>query len=357
MKVLTVVGARPQFVKAGVVSKAFAETGIEECLVHTGQHFDERMSAVFFSELNIPHPKYNLGIHSLGHGAMTGRMLENLEELMIAENPACVVVYGDTNSTLAASLAAAKLHIPIAHVEAGLRSYNRRMPEEVNRVMTDHVSSTLFCSSETGRKNLQAEGISQGVHVVGDVMADASRLARTIVQNDPRYIAKAIPEDLKQATFSLLTLHRAENTDNPTRLSEIVAALNQLTQPVLFPIHPRTLEALDKCRLTLNSNVYCVQPLGYLEMTAALTACQRVITDSGGLQKEAYWAKKLCVTLRDETEWIETVEEGWNQLVVARLESIADACLQCETPETSPDSYGDGHSSVRIAAILKTATN
>ena len=228
VRVVTVVGARPQFVKAGVVCRAFGRLGIDECLVHTGQHFDDKMSDVFFRELDIPAPKYNLGIHSVSHGAMTGRMLEQIESVLLDEKPDWLVVYGDTNSTLAAALAAAKLHIPVAHVEAGLRSWNRAMPEEINRVLTDHVSNVLFCSSDVGAKNLQAEGITSGVHVVGDVMADASRLAREIVNENGTHYRTAIPDGIEEGSYAVLTLHRAENTDSPTRLSQIVHALNSL---------------------------------------------------------------------------------------------------------------------------------
>ena len=326
---------------------------MDECLVHTGQHFDDRMSDIFFRELGIPAPKFNLGINSVSHGAMTGRMLEKVEEIAISEQPDWVVVYGDTNSTLAAALAAAKLHIPVAHIEAGLRSWNRQMPEEINRVLTDHISTRLFCSSAVGAKNLQDEGITDGVHVVGDVMADASRLARDLVNSQPDVGFDSIPSECKSDEFALLTLHRAENTDSPKRLVEIVSALNDLQLPILFPIHPRTAKVLKEQMLTLGSHIHVVPPLGYLEMTASLLSAKIVITDSGGLQKEAYWAQTPCVTLRDETEWIETIEEGWNRLAGADRRLIVESVGSFETkPSTPTSAYGDGQASERIAVAL-----
>ncbi|MEO2034846.1 MAG: UDP-N-acetylglucosamine 2-epimerase (non-hydrolyzing) [Planctomycetaceae bacterium] len=350
VRVVTVVGARPQFVKAGVVCRAFGRHGIDECLVHTGQHFDDKMSDVFFRELDIPAPKYNLGIHSVSHGAMTGRMLEQIETVLLDEKPDWLVVYGDTNSTLAAALAAAKLHIPVAHVEAGLRSWNRAMPEEINRVLTDHVSNVLFCSSDVGAKNLQSEGITSGVHVVGDVMADASRLAREIVNDNGTHYRTAVPDGIEEGSYALLTLHRAENTDSPKRLSQIVHALNSLDLPIVFPIHPRTAAAIDQAGLRLEQHIHCVEPLGYLGMTAVLLSARLVLTDSGGLQKEAYWAHVPCITLRGETEWTETVDSGWNQL--ATIDNLCLTVAQCEAPATPASAYGDGFSADRLVSLL-----
>lgn len=342
-KIFTVVGARPQFIKAAAISQALAAIGLDEVLVHTGQHFDALMSDVFFEELAIPKPAYNLEVNSLGHGAMTGRMLEKLEEAMLAEKPSMVLVYGDTNSTVAGALAAAKLQIPVAHVEAGLRSFNRRMPEEINRVVTDHVSTLLFCPTQTAVRNLAHEGIVNGVHATGDVMFDTTI---TAVQRAKARSTILSDLDLTPKQYSVATIHRAENTDDPARFARVVAWLEDAARsvPIVMPVHPRTRKLLSQrgappTRLTL------VDPIGYLDMAWLVNQSAAVFTDSGGLQKEAYFHRVPCVTLRDETEWVETVEAGWN-----RLWTVSDYAPRQEIPD-----YGNGHSSETIVGLLKAA--
>jgi len=342
MRLVTVVGARPQFIKAAVVGRALTgRDGIEHALVHTGQHFDQRMSAQFFDELAIPEPDHNLAIAGGGHGQMTGRMLEAIEQVFLEVKPDGVLVYGDTNSTLAGALAAAKLHIPIHHVEAGLRSFNRRMPEEVNRVLTDHVSALLFCPTETSVDNLKAEGITSGVHLVGDVMYDATLFARAAAGQ-----SRSVAEEagLSKGEYVLLTLHRAENTDDPSRLAEICRYIEQATEgrPVIFPIHPRTRQAFDHHGITLD-DVRMIDPVGYMEMNRLLTGAALVMTDSGGLQKEAYFHRKPCVTLREETEWVETIEAGWNRLWTSEDFS----------PRREIDTYGDGAAGEKIVQVIE----
>ena len=312
MRVLTVVGARPQFVKAAPVSHALAQAGVEEILVHTGQHFDVEMSQVFFDELNIPAPRYNLEVHGGGHGEMTGRMLIALEPVVREERPDVLLIYGDTNSTLAGALVAAKLHIPIAHVEAGLRSFNRRMPEEINRILADQVSSLLLCPTRTAIENLAAEGITRGVHHVGDVMYDATLLATDIALRRSNILAQL---GVEAGAYAMATVHRAENTDDAARLARVLAWLREQAraQPVVFPIHPRTKARAEELGLSFEGLVTC-GPVGYLDMARLLNGAVAVFTDSGGVQKEAYFHRKPCVTLRDETEWVETIECGWNRL-------------------------------------------
>lgn len=312
-KILTVVGARPQFIKAAVVSRAIAQTeSITEVLVHTGQHYDTNMSDVFFDELDIPRPQHHLGVGGGTHGQNTGRMLEKLEALMLAEKPDWVLVYGDTDSTLAGALAASKLHIRVAHVEAGLRSFNRRMPEEINRILTDHVSSVLFAPTISAVRNLDNEGIvGDKVYLVGDVMYDAALFYKARArQPADATIAKWMP-----MTFALCTIHRAENTDNVDRMKGIMAGLASAPCPVVLPIHPRTRARLAKMDLRIPPNVYVIDPVGYLEMVWLEMNCRLVITDSGGVQKEAYFHCKPCLTLREETEWTELVALGVNLLV------------------------------------------
>lgn len=340
-KIFTVVGARPQFIKASPVSHALAAAGFAEVLVHTGQHFDALMSDVFFDELAIPKPAYNLEVNSLGHGAMTGRMLEKLEEVMLIEKPDIVLVYGDTNSTLAGALAGAKLHIPVAHVEAGLRSFNRRMPEEINRVMADHVSSILFCPTGTAVANLKNEGITQGVHAVGDVMFDTTIAAIKRAEGRSTILATL---GLTPKTYAVSTIHRAENTDDPARLRQVIDWLEKAArdQPIVMPAHPRLRKLLAQQRIE-PTGLRMIDPIGYLDMAQLVHHAGGVFTDSGGLQKEAYFHRVPCVTLREETEWVETVSAGWNRLWngpgYAPRHDIAD--------------YGTGQSAERIAAILR----
>lgn len=357
IKIVTIVGARPQFIKAAAVSRVIRDDyagKIEEVLVHTGQHYDENMSKVFFEELDIPHPKYNLEISGGQHGAMTGRMLEAVEKVLLEERPDWVLIYGDTNSTLAGALAAAKLHIPVAHIEAGLRSFNMRMPEEVNRILSDRVSTLLFCPTETAVKNLMAEGISKGVHNVGDVMYDVALFYRDRARQQ-----SAILNDLQlvEGEFALVTCHRAENTDDPKRLEEIVTALAKIavTMPVIFPLHPRTRKLIDDYGLRPHlAAVKVVEPLPFLDMVALEQAAKVILTDSGGVQKEAFFYGVPCVTMRDETEWVETVEQGWNQLVGASASAILAAMSELvkstQTGAAAP--YGDGKAAHSIVAKL-----
>ena len=309
--VLSVVGARPQFIKAAAVSRAIAaHPGLDEIMVHSGQHFDDEMSAVFFAELAIPEPLHHLGIHGGSHAEMTGRMLPALEALCRKYRPDLALVYGDTNTTLAGALAAAKVHVPVAHVEAGLRSFNRRMPEEVNRVVTDHLSHLLFCPTTTAVDNLRAEGIAAGVHHTGDVMYDAALHAADAARGS-RVLERL---RLSPGEYAVATVHRAENTDEPQRLAEVLQWLRERSRkhPVVFPVHPRTRAAVTACGASLDGLTVC-EPLGYLDMARLLTDAREIYTDSGGLQKEAYFHRVPCVTLREETEWTETIDGGWNR--------------------------------------------
>ncbi len=353
-KILSIVGARPQFVKAAVVSRALAAAGLAETLLHTGQHYDDNLSRIFFDQLGLPAPAYNLGVGSGAHGEMTGRMLIEIEKVLKTEQPDWVLVYGDTNSTLAGALAAAKLHIPIAHVEAGLRSYNRRMPEELNRVLTDHAADLLFTPTDDASQNLVVEGIPPDrIHQVGDVMYDAARQFGPLAPADvpARY-------GLAAGEYILATLHRAENTDEPARLAAILAALGQAGQPVLLPLHPRTRATLAAHPelATLAEALQVIEPVGYLEMLALERAARLIVTDSGGVQKEAYFQRVACVTVRDETEWVELVELGWNRLAppesAAAVLAEIRAALDEPLPDDDDDLYGGGQAAERIAAIL-----
>jgi UDP-GlcNAc3NAcA epimerase len=353
MKIFTVIGARPQFIKAAAVSRAvLAHNSIEEIIVHTGQHFDDNMSRVFFDELDIPRPLYNLNIHSLNHGAMTGRMLEQLEELMQKENPSVVLVYGDTNSTLAGALAASKLHIPVAHVEAGLRSFNMKMPEEVNRILTDRISTFLFCPTSEAIKNLHLEGFDHiNCHVfnTGDVMYDAALYYADRAKKPDA----DIPEE-----FILSTLHRAENTDDPQRLQSIFLAFEQISKevPIVLPLHPRTRKIMQNQGIeNKNGNLIIIEPQGYLQMISMLKNCKMVMTDSGGLQKEAYFFSKPCITLRTETEWTELIKAGVNRLGGFEMEKILDAwdAFNNRNIDFPKDLYGNGHASEKIIRHLK----
>jgi UDP-GlcNAc3NAcA epimerase len=348
MKILTVIGARPQFIKAAVVSRAIKEerNDIQEIVVHTGQHYDANMSEVFFDELDIPRPTYNLGVGGGTHAQNTGRMLEKLEGLMVAERPDWVLIYGDTDSTLAGALAACKLNINIAHVEAGLRSFNRRMPEEINRILSDHTSALLFAPTDVAVQNLRQEGISpQVIHLVGDVMCDSALFYRQWARQPRWFDSLRLPD----GGFVLCTLHRAENTDDETRLRTILEGLKRCEIPVILPLHPRTREKIKQMRLSLPSNVTQVEPVGYLEMIWLEAHCKLVATDSGGVQKEAYFNKKYCVTLRDETEWTELIEAGVNTLVGADPAKIAEAIRLCPMFRASTSLYGNGDAARKIA--------
>ncbi|MCC2638015.1 MAG: UDP-N-acetylglucosamine 2-epimerase [Moraxellaceae bacterium] len=349
---MTVVGARPQFVKAAALSRELAgRAGVREVLVHTGQHHDENMSDVFFEEMGIPRPDHHLGIHGGSHGAMTGRMLEAIEAVLQQEQPDVMLVYGDTNSTLAGGLAAAKLHVPVAHVEAGLRSFNRRMPEEINRVLTDHLATWLFAPTTTAADNLRQEGIPEDrIRLVGDVMQDAALHYSAL--SDER---ATVLERIGGGAFILATLHRAENTDDEARLRNIFAALSRISQStrVVMPLHPRTRQKLASLNLVF-PNITLLDPVGYFDMLALLKGCSLVMTDSGGLQKEAYFFARPCITLRDETEWVELVTAGANVLVGADPDKIQAAvtAMAARAVDFRGDLYGGGRAAARIADIL-----
>lgn len=347
MKFISIVGARPQFIKVAAVARAL--DGHSHLVAHTGQHYDANMSAVFFDELALPKPDFDLAIGSGLHGAQTGAMLAALEPILLAAAPDWVLVYGDTNSTLAGALAAAKINLRVAHIEAGLRSFNRRMPEEINRVVADHVSDLLFCPSAVAVAHLRAEGITRGVHEVGDVMADALAPLSARARERSTILARL---GLRARNYLLATLHRAENTDDASRLRDIVDALNTLGEPVVLPLHPRTRGCLERIGAQLESHIAVIDPLGYLDMLQLTQHARLVLTDSGGLQKEAYWLGIPCVTLRDETEWVETVDAGWNILVGADRERIVRAATSFAPPAVHPPLYGGGHASERIVRIL-----
>jgi UDP-GlcNAc3NAcA epimerase len=355
MKVVTILGARPQFIKAATVSRQFQKIGIDEILVHTGQHFDANMSQVFFDEMEIPTPHYNLEISGLNHGAMTGRMLEKIETVLLNEKPDYVLVYGDTNSTLAGALAASKLHIPIAHVEAGLRSFEMKMPEEVNRILTDRISQILFCPTQTAIDNLQKEGFAHfdcQIEMPGDVMYDAVLYYQSKAERVSTILDKA---KLRSGEFVLCTIHRAENTNDPNRLKAICAALNEIhrTTPVILPLHPRTKGYLQSLNIQLDVTI--VEPLGYFDMLMLLKHCSLVMTDSGGLQKEAFFFKKFCITLRDQTEWVELIEVGANRLAGADQKLILDGYRQMNGAAftITKNLYGLGNAAELIAIKLK----
>jgi UDP-GlcNAc3NAcA epimerase len=360
--ILTVVGARPQFIKLAAVSRVLREVpGVREVVVHTGQHYDDRMSDVFFREMEIAPPDHHLAVGSGGHGAQTGRMLAGIEAVMEAERPALMLVYGDTNSTLAGALAAAKLHVPVAHVEAGLRSFDRRMPEEVNRVLTDHVSALLFAPTEAAVRNLAAEGITAGVELTGDVMYDAA------LHFGPRADAESGILDalgLRPGEYVLATIHRASTTDDPAVLGSVLRALGEVGRdlPVVLPVHPRTRAAAERHGLAdaAGAGVRMTDPVGYLDMVRLERGARLVVTDSGGVQKEAFFHGVPCVTVRDTTEWVELVEAGWNRLAdPADPRAVLDAARGALAEGTErlhrPELYGGGRAARRIAGALASA--
>lgn len=357
IKVLSVVGARPQFIKAAPVGRALLSAGIEDVLVHTGQHYDPAMSDVFFSELGIEEPRYNLGVGSGAHGAQTGAMLGGIEEVIVQEKPDWVLIYGDTNSTLAGALAAVKLGVPVAHVEAGLRSYNRAMPEEINRVVADALSTLLFCPTGVAEVNLEREGITSGVHVVGDVMYDAVLWASERVGGPDAGTRILEGLGLERGKYLLATVHRASNTDAPENLTAIMWALRESGEPVIFPVHPRTRKALAEAGIHAGDNVMLCEPVSYLDMLALEKHARAILTDSGGVQKEALWLQVPCVTLRNETEWVETVECGWNTLAGTNPARILEALAAPRPTDPPPHVYGDGHASERIAELLKSSNH
>ena len=346
MKILTVVGARPQFIKAAAVSGPLRRRATE-ILLHTGQHYDASMSDRFFEELPLPKPDHHLGVGSGSHAQQTAAMLNGIEGAIEQERPDKVLVYGDTNSTLAGALAAAKLGVPIVHVEAGLRSFNRTMPEEINRVVADRLADCLCCPGDRAAGNLASEGITRGVHVTGDVMRDLIERARPALTDAALGRSGVTP-----GHYLLLTLHRAENTDDPTRLCRILSTIAGASEPVIFPVHPRTRHALAGLGLPETGAIRMVEPLGYADMLSLQRRARLVVTDSGGLQKEAYWLGVPCVTLRDETEWVETVDAGWNQLVGSDPVRIRQALNEWTPSASRPDLYGDGSSAERIADLI-----
>jgi len=360
MKILTIVGARPQFIKAAVVSRELAKSSIiEEILLHTGQHFDKNMSDIFFEEMEIPTPHYNLNINGLSHGAMTGQMLEGIEKVCLTEKPDYVMVYGDTNSTIAGALAAKKMGIGVIHVEAGLRSFNMNMPEEINRILTDRISDILFCPTDTSIENLKADGIVDGkVKVInnGDVMQDA---AIYYAQKSSEKSSIINQLNVKYNEFVLATIHRQENTDSPERLNAIIQALNQIAEnlPVVVPIHPRTRNIISRDNLSIKFSM--IDPIGYFDMLELLKKCSLVLTDSGGLQKEAYFFDKYCITLRDETEWVELIQNGFNLLAGADKDVILNAFQQYVTKpfDKHIDLYGGGKASAQIRLTLESVIN
>jgi UDP-GlcNAc3NAcA epimerase len=352
MRIVTVVGARPQFIKSAPVSKSIANAGYDELVVHTGQHYDYGMSKVFFEEMGIKEPIINLNVGSGTHAQQISQMLVGIEGFLLSNTPHIVLVYGDTNSTLAGALVAAKLQIKLAHVEAGLRSYNRQMPEEHNRVLTDHCSDLLFCPTQSAVDNLKSEGIQTGVHRVGDTMYDA------VLQFGPLALRKSVilnSLDLKPKGYLLSTIHRAYNTDNPTALSLILSAFRQIDETIVFPVHPRTLHALNSLNLIIPENVRLVDPMGYLDMLVLEQNARKIMTDSGGVQKEAYLFQVPCVTLRPETEWVETTDSGWNTITGTDPASII-AAINCPIPQglPHPEYFGDGHASEKIVSLLRS---
>jgi UDP-N-acetylglucosamine 2-epimerase len=348
MKILSVVGARPEFIQAAPVSRALRERHIE-LLLHTGQHYDYKMSQTFFDELGIPAPDYNLEVGSGAQGRQTGEMLARMEEVLLKEKPDLVIVRGDTNSTLAGALAAAKLHIPVAHIEAGERSFDRRMPEEINRVVTDSISDYSFCVSQTAVRHLAAEGIVEGVMWAGDVMLDANLYNRPIARRNSDVLQRL---ELRPGSYALVTVHRAANTDDPARLRNIVLALNRAPETVVFPVHPRTRAALQKIGAEFAAHVQLVEPMGYFDMMVLEENARLIATDSGGVQREAYFFGKPCLTLRDETEWTETVEAGWNVLTGNDPDRIAELWRTFMPPAAQPPIFGDGAAGQKIARAL-----
>ena len=378
MKLLSIIGARPQFVKAAMIVDAVKRRNrgvasachrIRHILVHTGQHYDHSMSGVFFDELRLPHPDHQLGVGSGSQGAQTGAMLERIEKVLLAEKPDSVMVYGDTNSTVAGALAATKLHIRLAHLESGLRSFNRRMPEEINRVASDHMSDILFCPTQTAVENLRREGITRNVFETGDVMLDAVIFYRGKAQERKKLLQRLRVEAKE---YALATIHRAENTDSPERLSELLETLASLDHPVVFPMHPRVRDRLRKTRefrhvsrvLQEAKNLRIIEPVSYLDMLALETNARLILTDSGGVQKEAFFAAVPCLTLREETEWTETLVDGWNQLVGtaqdkirAGFEEIWSRSAKRNGHHPNWNSFGEGRAADRTVAVLGEAVS
>lgn len=352
MEILTIVGARPQFIKAALVSQELRKKH-KEVLVHTGQHYDRELSGIFFDELSIPEPDYNLGIGSDSHAAQTGKMMIAIEDLLVKEKPDCVLVYGDTNSTLAGALAAVKIHIPVAHVEAGPRMYDLNIPEEVNRVLTDHVSSLLFAPTQTAVDNLKKEGLTEGVHLTGDIMLDSFLYFVKLAEHRSKIFAEL---GLKSKGYLLATVHRAGNTDVKQNLTNIVNAFLSVDDRIVFPVHPRTEKYLKQYglydRLKYDPNITLIDPVGYLDSIMLTKNAKKVLTDSGGLQKEAYFARVPCITLDETTGWVETVEDGWNTTVGSNRDKIIEAIKHFEPKGRQRKVFGNGKAAERIGQIL-----
>ncbi len=355
-RIITIVGARPQFIKAAMLSRAILfNEAFEEHIIHTGQHYDENMSKIFFSQINAVKPTWQLHCGNTSHGEMTGRMLIDIEKILIDNKPDYVVVYGDTNSTLAGALAACKLHIPVVHIEAGLRSFNKKMPEEINRILTDNVSSILCCPTKTAVKNLNNENIYKGVFHVGDIMYDAALYFGKVAEEKSNIIDTL---NLKEKQFRLCTVHRAENTDNIERLTGIISALNEMStseMPLVFPVHPRTKICIKKYpqldKLLNNKNILTIEPLGFLDMVMLEKKADMILTDSGGIQKEAYFHRTPCITLREETEWVETVDAGWNIIAGYKTEKILES-INKVNPQKEIEEYGKGDTANKILELL-----
>ncbi len=351
MKIISIIGARPQFIKCAPLSREVRKAH-QEILVHTGQHYDHDMSDIFFEELNIPKPDYNLGIGSGNHGEQTGKMLTEIEKVLIKEKPDLMLVYGDTNSTMAGALAAVKLRIRVAHVEAGLRSFDRSMPEEINRVLTDHISDILFCPTQTAVDNLAKEGITQGVYLVGDVMLDALEYNLKLSRKKSRIIEEL---GLEKQKYLVTTVHRPGNTDRIDNMRSIIEALSDSGMSVVFPVHPRTEKFLHEYGLIerMPGNVKLIKPLGYLDMLMLMANARKILTDSGGIQKEAYMLGVPCITLRENTEWVETLERGWNVLVGADKGEIIKAISDLAPMGTQRNIFGNSSASERILDVLR----
>ncbi|EIJ80493.1 UDP-N-acetylglucosamine 2-epimerase [Bacillus methanolicus PB1] len=350
MKILTVLGARPQFIKAAPVSRVLREK-YTELIIHTGQHYDSNMSDIFFEELNIPKPDYYLGVGSGNHGKQTGEMLAKIEEIILEEKPDYLMVYGDTNSTLAGALAAAKLHIPVIHIEAGLRSFNKKMPEEINRIMTDHVSEYLFCPTDTAVENLRNENITRNVFNIGDVMYDAVLYNRGLAADKSNILET---HGLTKKDYHLITIHRAENTDDVQNMKNILEAFSQIEEVKVWPIHPRTKNKLSSYGIRLDDipNLKVIEPVGYLDMLTLEANAKKIITDSGGVQKEAYFMEVPCVTVREQTEWVETLEEDANILVGTDVNKILSAVRKNVHPSYK-EVFGDGKAAFKIAELIE----
>lgn len=349
MKLFVVVGARPNFIKIVSIIEALSNQKINYKLIHTGQHYDFKMSEVFFDELKIPKPDINLEVDSASHAVQTSEIMQKFEKLCLEERPDIILVVGDVNSTLACALVASKLHIKISHIESGLRSFNKKMPEEVNRVLTDHVSDYLFCPTERSVENLKRENITKKVYLVGDTMYDI--FLKITNSKETLFVPNLVKP------YSLVTLHRQENVDNKEKLKSIIKALNHIAEDncLVFPIHPRTQKQLSKFKIAVSSKVMIIKPVGYLYMLKLETDASVILTDSGGVQKEAYFSRVPCVTLREETEWVETIEAGWNRLVGSNTKSIVNTYIEAKSQDILPylKLYGDGNAGERIVSILR----